>query len=64
MDQYATACFDGTLDEAIALREMLEQILILDIIHFDSHVRETIEQALLNRKLQHREYMGDSRFTK
>lgn len=43
VNQYATACFDGALDKAIALREMLEQILILDIIHFDSHVCETIE---------------------
>lgn len=43
MNQHAAARLDSSIDETIALREMLEQVLIVDIVDFDGHVREAIE---------------------
>jgi hypothetical protein len=60
VDQHATTSFDGSIDETIALREMLEQVLIVDIINFDGHMREPIEQTLLDRQLQHGKNMCDT----
>jgi hypothetical protein len=60
MNQHATTGLDGSIDETIALREMLEQVLIVDIVDFDGHVREAIEQTLLDRKLQHGKHMCDT----
>jgi hypothetical protein len=60
VDQHAATSFDGSIDETIALREMLEQVLIVDIINFDGHMREAIEQTLLDRQLQHGKNMCDT----
>jgi hypothetical protein len=62
--QYTTTRLDGTLDELIAFREMLEQILILYVVHLNSHVFEAIEETLLDWQLQHRQHMCDSSFSK
>ena len=60
MNQNATACLNSSIDETIALREVLEQVLIFDIGDFDGHVREAIEQPLLDRQLQHGKHMCDT----
>lgn len=49
MDQNSAAGFDTALNESIAFREMLEEILIFNVIYFDSLVREAIEEAFLDR---------------
>lgn len=64
MDQNTAASLDGALDETIAFREMLEQILVLYVVHFDRHVLEAIEETLLYRQLQYRQYMRDTSLTK
>lgn len=43
MNQHAATGLDSSIDETIALREMLEQVFIVDIVDFDGHVREAIE---------------------
>jgi hypothetical protein len=60
VDQHTTTSLDGSIDETIALREMLEQVLIVDIVDFDGHMREAIEQTLLDRQLQHGKNMCDT----
>lgn len=60
MNQHAATGLDSSIDETIALREMLEQVLIVDIVDFDGHVREAIEQPLLDRQLQHGKHMCDT----
>jgi hypothetical protein len=62
--QYTTAILDGTLDKSIAFWEMLEQVFVLYVVHFNSHVLEAIKEALLDRQLQHRKYMCDFSFSK
>jgi hypothetical protein len=63
MNQHTTASLNSSIDETIAFREMLEQVLILDIVNFDGHVREAIEQTLLDRQLQHGKHMCDTRLS-
>lgn len=60
MDQHATIGLDSSIYETIACREMLEQVLIIDIVDFDGHVREAIEQTLLYRQLQDGKHMCDT----
>jgi len=61
VNQHATTGLDGSVDETIAFREMLEQVLIIDIVDLDGHMREAIEQTLLDRQLQHGKHMCDTR---
>lgn len=63
MNQNATASLDGSINETIALRKMFEQVLVLDIVDFDGHMREAIEQTLLHRQLQDGKNMCDARFS-
>jgi len=60
MDQHATIGLDSSIYEMIACREMLEQVLIIDIVDFDGHVGEAIEQTLLYRQLQDGKHMCDT----
>jgi len=63
MNQHATACLNGSIDKTIAIREVLEYVLILNIVDFNGHVREAIEQTLLHRQLQHGKHMCDTRLS-
>jgi len=60
MNQYTTAHLNSSINKTIAFGEMLEQVLIFDVVDFDRHVSEAIEQTLLDRQLQHGKYMSDT----
>lgn len=45
----------GVLDELVGCWEMLEQVLVLYIVHFDDHVFERAEQVLVERHAEHRQ---------
>ena len=52
MDQYTTTRLDTTLNEFVALWEVLEEVLVFNIIYFNGLVDESVEQALLHRGLK------------
>jgi hypothetical protein len=49
VNQHTSTRLKSALDEFVAFWEMLEQILILDIVHLDSLVCETVKKTLLYR---------------
>lgn len=62
MHKHTTTGVEPILDETIGRGEMLEQILVLDIVHLDDHVDEGPEEIVGERRAQDREYVGDARF--
>lgn len=61
MHKYSTSTLESLPDELVRCWKMLEQVLILDIIHLNDHVFETLEQLLFKRQPQHRQYVGYAR---
>lgn len=53
MYKHATSRIQAILYEAIAFREMLEQVLIVNIVNLDDFVGKAFEQLLIERQLQH-----------
>lgn len=43
VNQYTATRFNSALDEFVACRKMLEQVFVLHIVDFNSHVFEAIE---------------------
>ena len=59
MHEHSASAVKAFLDEAIGGNEVLEQVLILDIIHVDDKMLEGPEKILVERQPQDREDVGD-----
>ena len=59
MHEHPASAIKAFLDEAIGGNEILEQVLVLDIIHVDDKVLEGPEKILVQRQPQDREDVGD-----
>jgi len=62
--KYASTRVQSILDESIAVREMLQQVLVIDIVDLDDLVRETLEELLVQRQLQNGQNMSDTSLLK
>lgn len=59
--EYAAPSIDAFLNKPVACREVLQQILVVYIIHFDDLVRKTLEERLVQWQAQDGQYMRNAR---
>lgn len=61
MHQHAATSVEPGLDEAIAGRKVLEEVLVLDIVDLYYAMSEAVEQLTVQRQPQDGEHMCDTR---
>lgn len=59
MHEDATAAVKAGLNETVGLREVLQQVLVVDVVDLDDMVLVGAEQRLVERQAQHRQHVGD-----
>ena len=58
MYQDSAATIESFLYESIAGREMLKDILVLDVIYFDNKMLVALEEIPINRQAQYRDHVS------
>jgi hypothetical protein len=59
MDEYASARIQSILNELVTDGKVLEKVLVIDIVDLDLLVREVLEESLVQRSSQDRQYMSN-----
>jgi hypothetical protein len=59
MDEYTSARIESILNELVTGGEVFEKVFIIDVVDLDLLVREVLEEGLVQRASQDRQYMSD-----
>ena len=60
--QDSAATIESFLYESIARWEMLKNVLVLDVIHFNNEMLVALEQIPINRQAQYRDHVSNASF--